>query len=65
MALLLLTFPGIATLGHVLLISDRMLTYHNWSLPLTFLQSLGIHLGIFICLLATHRLENLRPLTGE
>ncbi|GAW91581.1 hypothetical protein Nther_1715 [Calderihabitans maritimus] len=58
----LLAFPLSATFIHLLLLNNRMLTYHNWNLPLTFLISLGIHLAIAVYLNATGRLENLQGL---
>lgn len=62
-ALLLVTllgFPLGATAIHALLVAMGMLSYTNWNLVLTFLVSLGIHLGITGYLWATGRLENLR-----
>jgi hypothetical protein len=52
-----LAFPTAATLIHILLIANKMLTYHNWNLVLTFLISLVIHIGIVGYLYVTGRFE--------
>lgn len=58
----LLIFPLGATVIHYVLIANMMLTYNHWNLGLTFLVSLGIHLGIMAYLYLTGRLENFRTL---
>lgn len=54
--LIILVFPAGATVLHFFMLKGGMLFYHNWSLGVTFLQSLGIHLLIALFLYATGRL---------
>ncbi|MEW6725169.1 MAG: hypothetical protein AB1331_09755 [Bacillota bacterium] len=42
----LVVFPVGAVLTHWYMLQNGMLIYRNWSLPATFLISLGIHLAI-------------------
>jgi len=57
---LLAAFPIGATLIHLFLLNNNMLTYHNWSLFGTLLISLVIHLAIAFYLYITGQLINLR-----
>lgn len=58
--LIVLTFPAVATLIHVVMLANNMLFYANWTLPMTFGFSLAIHLALLAYLYLAGRLDNLK-----
>jgi hypothetical protein len=59
-AITVLSFPAGSVLFLYFLMTNQMLTFHNWNLFFSFLVSLIIHLGIASYLYAAEQLKGLK-----